>query len=91
MLDQSYICVIIDNEKYYREVLEKENDKLGELISEEEFREMLLEEALSQVVDEAYHVNLNRIHRIVENITDFGDRQVMKDFVEYVLRIDGIF
>lgn len=90
MLDQSYICVIIDNEKYYREVLEKENDKLGELITEEEFHEMLLEEALAQVVTDAYQVNLNRVHRIVETIVDFGDRQVLRDFVEYVMRIDGI-
>lgn len=51
---------------------------------------MLLEEALSQVVSDEYMLDLNRINRIVERLEDLGERRVMRDFVEYVMRIDGI-
>ncbi|MCP1143655.1 hypothetical protein [Lysinibacillus endophyticus] len=89
MLNKEYISVTIDHETYYREILE--DDRLGELIPEYQFREMLLEEALAHVVKNEYTINFNQIYRGVESIVDVNDRKVMSDFVEYTQQLNGIF
>lgn len=88
MLDNQYMKVTLDGKLYYREVLY--DDTLGEMLDEDSFHQDLLVAALDSVVTEVYQVNLNHIIGVIDRIKNDYDRQILRNFLEYAARLEGV-
>lgn len=89
MLDNTYIRVTIDRKVFYREI--RFDDSLGDLLEEDDFHHDLFAAALKSVVTDEFKVNVKQIGVIIDRINDKHDRQILRDFVEYAVLLDGDF
>lgn len=80
--------VTLDGKVYYREI--QGDDTLGEMLDEDSFHQDLFAAALDSVVTEEYQVNLNHIGAVIDRINDNYDRQIIRNFVEYAARLEGV-
>lgn len=88
MLDKNYMKVTLDGKVYYREVLD--DNTLGEMLDANSFHQDLLAATLDSVVTEVYQMNLNHISGVIDRIKDDYDRQILRNFLEYAARLEGV-
>lgn len=79
-----YHRIIIDGVSYYREY-SYGLDSYGELLSEDELVQMLLE----KVIDEEIEINEREIEAALRRISDSRDRNLLQNYIRYLERISG--
>jgi hypothetical protein len=77
-----YHRIIIDGVPYYREY-SYGLDGYGEMLSEDELVQMLLEE----VIDEEIEINEREIEAALRRIADRDDRNLLQSYIRYLERI----
>ena len=87
IFDKRYVKVTINQETYFREV--GIDDELGERMAEDEFNNMILDAVYSDIIEEEYMVNLQQVNAIIQTIPNVFDRQILQNFYNYAVRIDG--
>lgn len=87
IFDKRYVKVTINQETYFREV--GMDDELGERMAEDEFNNLILDAVYSDIIEEEYMVNLQQVKTIIETIPNVFDRQILQNFYNYAVRIDG--
>ena len=88
IFDKRYVKVTINQETYFREV--GFDDELGERMAEDEFNNMILDAVYSDIIEEEYMVNLQQVNTIIQATPNIFDRQILQNFYNYVVRIDGV-
>ena len=83
-----YVKVTINQETYFREV--GMDDELGERMAEDEFNNMILDAVYSDIIEEEYMVNLQQVNTIIQATPNIFDRQILQNFYNYVVRVDGV-
>ena len=87
IFDKRYVKVTLNQETYFREV--GIDDELGERMAEDEFNNLILDAVYSDIIEEEYMVDLAQVKTIIEGIPNVFDRQILKNFYNYAVRIDG--
>ncbi|AWE06343.1 hypothetical protein DCE79_02610 [Lysinibacillus sp. 2017] len=87
ILNERYVRVTINNETYFREI--GVDDVLGERMAEDEFNNLILDAVYSDIIEEEYMVNLQQVNTIIQTIPNVFDRQILQNFYNYAVRIDG--
>ena len=88
IFDKRYVKVTINQETYFREV--GMDDELGERMAEDEFNNMILDAMYSEIIEEEYMVNLQQVNTIIQATPNIFDRQILQNFYNYVVRVDGV-
>lgn len=88
IFDKRYVKVTINQETYFREV--GIDDELGERMAEDEFNNMILDAVYSEIIEEEYMVNLQQVNTIIQATPNIFDRQILQNFYNYVVRLDGV-
>ena len=88
IFDKRYVRVTINQETYFREV--GMDDELGERMAEDEFNNMILDEVYSDIIEEEYMVNLQQVNTIIQATPNIFDRQILQNFYNYAVRVDGV-
>lgn len=88
IFDKRYVKVTINQETYFREV--GFDDELGERMAEDEFNNMLLDAVYSEIIEEEYMVNLQQVNTIIQATPNIFDRQILQNFYNYAVRVDGV-
>ena len=88
IFDKRYVKVTINQETYFREV--GFDDELGERMAEDEFNNMILDAVYSDIIEEEYMVNLQQVNTIIQATPNIFDRQILQNFYNYVVRVDGV-
>ena len=88
ILDKRYVKVTINQETYFREV--GFDDELGDRMAEDEFNNMILDAVYSDIIEEEYMVNLQQVNTIIQATPNIFDRQILQNFYNYVVRVDGV-
>lgn len=88
IFDKRYVKVTINQETYFREV--GMDDELGERMAEDEFNNMILEAVYSDIIEEEYMVNLQQVNTIIQATPNIFDRQILQNFYNYAVRVDGV-
>ena len=88
LFDKRYVKVTINQETYFREV--GMDDELGERMAEDEFNNMILDAVYSEIIEEEYMVNLQQVNTIIQAIPNIFDRQILRNFYNYAVRVDGV-
>lgn len=88
IFDKRYVKVTINQETYFREV--GMDDELGERMAEDEFNNMILDAVYSDIIEEEYMVNLQQVNTIIQATPNIFDRQILQNFYNYVVRVDGV-
>ena len=88
IFDKRYVKVTINQETYFREV--GIDDELGERMAEDEFNNLILDAVYSDIIEEEYMVNLQQVNTIIQATPNIFDRQILQNFYNYVVRVDGV-
>ena len=88
IFDKRYVKIIINQETYFREV--GMDDELGERMAEDEFNNMILDAVYSDIIEEEYMVNLQKVNTIIQATPNIFDRQILQNFYNYAVRVDGV-
>ena len=88
IFNKRYVKVTINQETYFREV--GMDDELGERMAEDEFNNMILDAVFSEIIEEEYMVNLQQVNTIIQATPNIFDRQILQNFYNYVVRVDGV-
>lgn len=88
IFDKRYVKVTINQETYFREV--GFDDELGERMAEDEFNNMILDAVYSDIIEKEYMVNLQQVNTIIQATPNIFDRQILQNFYNYVVRVDGV-
>ena len=88
IFDKRYVKVTINQETYFREV--GFDDELCERMAEDEFNNMILDAVYSDIIEEEYMVNLQQVNTIIQATPNIFDRQILQNFYNYVVRVDGV-
>ena len=88
ILDKRYVKVTMNQETYFREV--GMDDELGERMAEDEFNNMILDAVYNEIIEEEYMVNLQQVNTIIQATPNIFDRQILQNFYNYVVRVDGV-
>ena len=88
IFDKRYVKVTINQETYFREV--GMDDELGERMAGDEFNNMILDAVHSEIIEEEYMVNLQQVNTIIQATPNIFDRQILQNFYNYVVRVDGV-
>ena len=86
-LNERFVRITINNETYFRKI--GVDDVLGERMAEDEFNNMILDAVYSDIIEEEYTVNLQMVNTIIQTIPNACDRQILQNFYNYTVRIDG--
>ncbi|KQS20068.1 hypothetical protein ASF99_09290 [Exiguobacterium sp. Leaf187] len=84
---RKYHRVVLGGKDYYRQYDETLDCYEGELLTEEDVFEQVLEDVVQDVI----HVDQSRVQRSIKNITDEDDRLVIQSYVEYLERVVELF
>lgn len=84
-MDAKFHRVIIDNETYYRKY-KGYNNEYEELMDEETFVEMLMDE----VVTEEIEINETDVRMAIESVESFYDQQLLLHYISYLKEQAGL-
>lgn len=79
-----YHRIIIDGVSYYREY-SYGLDSYGEMLSEDELVQLLLDEVVEQEIE----INEKEIEAALRRIPDREDRNLLQNYIRYLERISG--
>ncbi|WP_342533890.1 hypothetical protein MHB40_03165 [Lysinibacillus sp. FSL K6-0057] len=88
IFDKRYVTVTINQETYFREV--GMDDELGVRMAEDEFNNMILDAVYNEIIEEEFMVNFQQVNTIIQTIPNVLDRQILQNFYNYAVRVDGV-
>ena len=88
IFDERFVKVTLNGETFFRVV--DIDGNLGERMAEDEFNNMILDAVYSEIIEEEYMVNLQQVNTIIQAIPNIFDRQILQNFYNYVVRVDGV-
>ena len=88
IFDKRYVIVTINQETYFREV--GKDDELGVRMAEDEFNNMILDAVYNEIIEEEFMVNFQQVNTIIQTIPNVLDRQILQNFYNYAVRVDGV-
>lgn len=85
--EERFVRVTINEETYFRKI--GVDNVLGERLAEDEFNNMILDAVYSDIIEEEYMVNFQVVNTIIQTIPNAFDRQILQNFYNYAVRMDG--
>ena len=84
---RKYHRVVLGGKDFYRQYDETLDCYEGELLTEED----VIEQVLEEVVQDVIHVDRSRVQRAVKNVPEEDDQLIIQSYIEYLERVVELF
>lgn len=84
---RKYHRIFISGREFFREYDEALDCYKGELLTEED----VIEQVLEDVVQDIIHVDRSRVQRSVKNVPEEDDQLIIQSYIEYLERVVELF
>lgn len=88
IFDERFVKVTLNGETFFRVV--DIDGNLGERMDEDELNNLILDAVYSDIIEEEYMVNLQQVNTIIQATPNIFDRQILQNFYNYAVRVDGV-
>ena len=88
IFDERFVKVTLNGETFFRVV--DIDGNLGERMDEDELNNLILDAVYSEIVEDEFAINLEQVNTIIQAIPNIFDRQILQNFYNYAVRVDGV-
>lgn len=88
IFDERFVKVTLNGETFFRVV--DIDGNLGERMDEDELNNLILDAVYSEIVEAEFAINLEQLNTIIQAMPNIFDRQILQNFYNYAVRVDGV-
>lgn len=88
IFDERFVKVTLNGETFFRVV--DIDGNLGERMDEDELNNLILDAVYSEIVEAEFAINLEQVNTIIQAMPNIFDRQILQNFYNYAVRVDGV-